>query len=175
MTKQYMIDIESLGKQPGGVILSIGWVRFNLEGVLMSTAKEVRIDIRSSLEQGFYTDPETINWWLEQEASPWHHSTKTVALNEALTELCADLSSSYVWAKPPSYDLEAIHYALSCVGIGRTWSRANEFCLRTLSKLMRPHVSSPPRKSVKHGALDDAIFQAEQAVVFLNAIKENKQ
>jgi len=89
MYDHVMVDIEGLGSMPGGVIPSIGAVRFevapqrtseykNHESILTESGvyegrlgKEfyLTIDVLDSLLAGLTTNPETCAWWAKQHPS----------------------------------------------------------------------------------------------------------
>lgn len=174
--KRWMVDIESLGNQPGGVILSVGWVRFSIEGGAdIETAKERRISVRSCFESGLAVDHSTIEWWLSQPGLPWSANAKSVDLAQALLDLNEDVTGSdQLWAKPPSYDIAAIRHAMSLVGIVPKWSFRSELCLRTMLRLLSStdELVVPIRdESLKHSAMFDAIQQADLCAAALRRLR----
>src|SRR5258708_2412520 len=59
-----MLDIETLGKKPGCVVLSIALVRF----ADLATASIV-LDMHEQYSAGLITDPATVAWWREQSSA----------------------------------------------------------------------------------------------------------
>lgn len=170
--RRFMVDIEGLGNMPGGVILSIGWCRFNLEGPVLEQSGEVRLEIQPQLDAGMHVSSGPIEFWLAQTASPWAPDTLVQQPVEALVEFNAALrGASEVWAKPPQYDLAGIQAAFKIFKIAQSWPFRNERCFRTL-KRMAPSDShlEPLPEGEKHGALADAIHQAREAAGMLKAM-----
>ena len=168
--KRYMIDIESIGKQPGGVILSVGLCRFNTNGVI-SEEREWKLDIQEQMDKGLTVSADTLYWWLEQPGKPWRDEGEFVGMDHFLGDLDEALEGAdEVWAKPPQYDLAAISMACQIFEWDQPWHRRAERCLRTL-KQFGPKVLLPPMAGSKHGALDDAIQQAKEAGAILRALQ----
>src|ERR1700753_1032031 len=61
-----MLDLETLGKEPGCVILSIGAIAFNPTETL--TQFEVHILAESSERVGLTMDASTVMWWISRNA-----------------------------------------------------------------------------------------------------------
>lgn len=59
-----MVDIETLGVEPGAAIVSIGAVRFGPGG--LGETFERSIDLKSCEFRGLQIDAETLEWWLNQ-------------------------------------------------------------------------------------------------------------
>ena len=66
MGNDVMIDIETLGTDPGSVILSIGAVEFDLKTGKTGEEFYQWIDLESSSNKGFSVSAGTIKWWMMQ-------------------------------------------------------------------------------------------------------------
>lgn len=165
--RRYMVDIEDLGKMPGGVILSIGWCRFSPDGLMPAESDEVRLAITPQL------DGDTIDWWLQQTALPWAPTTPIVHPTQGLETFSSALAGAdEVWAKPPQYDLVGIQSAFKAFGIRQSWAFRAERCFRTLCQTAPLGHRLPTLPSgEKHGALSDAIHQAREAASMLKAMQ----
>jgi len=64
-TDRVMIDIETLGTEPGCAILSIGAVHFTAAGRGETLYRN--IDRASCEDAGLEIDEETVKWWSEQD------------------------------------------------------------------------------------------------------------
>jgi len=175
--KKFMVDVEAIGDMPGGVILSIGWVRFRPDlGPDLETAKEVRLDIDLQLSQGLKVNSGPINFWLDQKAKPWGPELDEHAAHPvfALDKFNQDMrGASEVWAKPPTYDLTGIRSCMAAFEMVPSWSFRAECCLRTLFKTGPQGLRQPPlADGTKHGALADAIHQATDAAAMLKAMRQ---
>lgn len=170
--RRYMVDIEGVGKMPGGVILSIGWCRFSPDGPILAEAGEVRLEIQPQLDAGLQVHGETLDWWLQQPALPWAVGTPVSHPHSALTAFNAAMKHAQeVWAKPPQYDLTGIQAAFKVFGISQSWPFRSERCFRTLKQLAPgPYHLPVLEEGVKHGAMADAIHQATEAAAMLKNI-----
>jgi DNA polymerase III epsilon subunit-like protein len=85
MTDRVMVDIETLGLDPGAAILSIGAVRFDTDG--LGATFERNIGLESCQEAGLTIDAGTLEWWLQQDADAQHVLTGGESLVDALEAL----------------------------------------------------------------------------------------
>jgi hypothetical protein len=167
-----MVDIEGLGKMPGGVILSIGWCRFSPDGPTLGDSDEVRLEIQPQLNAGLKVDASTLNFWLTQTALPWAPGTDAWHPQSALQAFAnAMKNADEIWAKPPQYDLVGIQAAMKVFNVAQSWPFRHERCFRTLGQMAPTGLRlAPLEEGTKHGALVDAIHQAREAAVMLKAM-----
>ena len=158
-----MIDIETLGRAPGCVVLSVGAVVFN-HGGLMSEF-EVNIDIKSSMDYGLTIEADTLLWWMAQGLK---ELPDTISLAEAATRFSAwfkVVQPSRVWANSPSFDCVIWGHAMECASVGRSWTYKQTRDMRTAKELLPFDVdSSKINFGETHNALVDAKWQAEYLI-----------
>lgn len=162
-----MIDIETLGTDPGAVIVSIGAVRFSVDGdgdgdgaAGIEDELFVSVDIESCQDHGLEIDANTLAWWLGQSAEARKQLSGGDDLESALRELRAFVDDcDEVWANSPSFDLEILAEAYDRVGLSVPWQFWQERDYRTC----RAVLEWPDREQegTAHDALDDARFQAK--------------
>lgn len=177
--KDVMLDLETLGTEPGSVILSIGATFFNANG--LGEQMYIVINTQSALEAGLKLDPRTVEWWSKQSAEARSvtalAATSTVSLEQALQmfsnwlEMRTDPKKVRIWGNGSDFDNVMMQFAYKAAGLPYPVKFYNHRCFRTL-KNIAPELGSatPERAGVHHDALDDAIFQAECAVRMLNRI-----
>lgn len=156
-----MVDIETLGTRPGSVILSIGAVRFDESGLGEQFYRA--IDVFDSLMHGLVVDPDTVGWWREQSAVARGALKPALPLREVLAGFTAFVTKPpvpCVWAKGPDFDLVMLGAAYRALGMKQPWSYRNARDVRTMLALAPLGGQLVP--GVKHNALDDAVYQAEQ-------------
>jgi DNA polymerase III epsilon subunit-like protein len=165
-----MIDIETLGTEPGCAVLSVGAVEFCAGGV--GSYFETGIDLESCADAGLGIDAATLAWWLRQDEEPRRRAlVGGKSLRHALMELCEWLDSGgydEVWANSPSFDLDILGAAFDAVGHDAPWEYWQERDYRTL-RAVSP-VEEPPQEGHEHDALADARSQAEGAAAMLAAV-----
>ncbi|OYR88661.1 hypothetical protein DJ71_04880 [Halorubrum sp. E3] len=168
MTDRVMIDIESMGLDPGASIVSIGAVRFGPKG-LDETFFE-SISLTSCEHAGLSIDAETVEWWLAQDELAKEQLTGGHRLEPVLEEFAEWLGGAdEIWANSPSFDCELLEAAYDAVGMDAPWSFYEERDFRTLSGLdVAPDIDNA---GVEHDALDDAKAQAEVAAETLHRLE----
>jgi hypothetical protein len=184
--KRVMIDIETLGKNPGCVILSIGAVQFGT--VRKGEWFYEKISIDDCTRNGLTIDQSTLQWWGEQspEARREAFSGKQL-LNSALYNLSSWIGAgAQVWGNGAAFDLGILRAAYSKIGVNEPWEYSGERYYRTLRDLCPldvsmslsdeplPLVDAPswykPDGVVLHNGLFDAALQASKAVYMLKGM-----
>ena len=152
-----MIDIETLGLEPGCAVLSIGAVEFGPDG--LADTFERSISLESCEAAGLTIDAATLEWWLDQDESVQDVLVGGDPLEEALEDFSDWFPiGAKVWANAPSFDCSILEAAFEAVGMSEPWSFRDERCVRTLRSL--PVAVDLDQEGNTHDALDDAIHQA---------------
>ena len=167
-----MIDIETLGTASNSVILSIGAVEFDLNG--LGKEFEVFIDPESCTDHGLVIDARTVMWWMGQSDAARGEllKRKGVPLDEAMVKLhnAFDWKGKQVWCNGTDFDFPIIGSACKAVGTLEPWQYWAKMDYRTLKNL--PGAPKMQKRSgTHHNALDDAKTQAEHAVEIHKALK----
>lgn len=171
-----MFDIETLGKTPGSIVLSIGACRFNIEQKRIYDEFSVNIDIYDSLKYGLTYDKETLDWWRNQNPATFRGIQKDAkSAAEALNlfyDYLAKKQDEPLWALGPHFDVPIIQMAmLKVLGIKKVpWKYYNVYDVRTVCNVFG--VSVKRDEGVHHNSLDDAIAQAKFIVNFFTSIPE---
>ena len=159
MKTQIMLDLETLGKKPGSVIVAIGAVMFNERGITHRFYE--RVDAVSCVKAGLTMDVETVMWWMKQAEEARLEITRDgLALKDALIEFKKWIGGEEVdvWGNGAAFDNVILAEAYDRCGLERPWKYYNDRCYRTMKSL---HPEIPMiRKGVHHNALDDAESQA---------------
>lgn len=175
MNNKLMVDCETLdiGERP--VLLSIGAVVFDENGIYEKF--HVGVDIGISIEHGFTVSQSTIDWWNEQDQAAKDQAfSGQWDIERALHHLVAFFNENKckeIWSKGALADIRWINNALDHFGIERPWKYYKEFCFRTLLKSV-PRFEIP-FAGIQHNALDDAIHQAKQFIYIKTIQKQQAQ
>lgn len=164
---QIMLDIETLGKRPGCVILSIGAVVFSLSGQtdMLAVGQEFysAISIKRTTITGLNIDRDTLEWWLTQpEALKKYTKEPKEDTDVALCNFSKWFNPLLpLWSNGPSFDEAILGEAFHRVnGEAPPWKyNAGRDC-RTIFALAGFDMKKEPRTGTFHNALDDAKFQA---------------
>lgn len=163
-----MVDIETLGINPGAVIVSIGAVTF--DGDKHETFYQ-SVSVQSATNAGLTVDGDTLEWWLGQDGDATEQLTGGQPLGRALADFNAFVrGADELWANSPSFDLRIIEAAMDAVGIEPEWEFYQERDFRTLKNL--PGRPDLPRGDDEHHAMADAYHQAEVAEHMLSTYGE---
>lgn len=167
MTVHIMVDIETLGKRPGAIVLSAAFVRFTDEApctVNLSIPDQEALDLE--------TDPETAVWWHDQEAKhpgAWAAATGdptplVIALNYIATWLdwARQDDQIQIWCHGATFDAPLLGELYRRAGIRCPWdwwSIRDTRTLYDLALIRKEDYAVPP----PHIALNDAIGQTRAA------------
>lgn len=172
-----MVDLETLGTQPGCKILSIGAATFDAHGAGRAFYIEVA---RNRGQDMLVEDPDTLEWWAKQTpeaktllATPDDEKvTLTAALisfNQWLREVAeTDARNNLrvaLWGNGSDFDNAILAHACKAVNVRPGWPFWGNRCYRTLKNLA-PDIAVE-RIGIHHNALDDALTQADHAAQIL--------
>lgn len=158
-----MIDVETLGTSANSVLLSIGAVQFDTNGLGESFYCNINID--SCLEKGLVVEGRTILWWMGQdEAARSVLGQDELLLPDALRKLAEAFvwNDTLVWCNGLNFDLPILDTAYRACGMKTPWAYYNGRDYRTF-KAMHPRELVDTLKctpDAAHSALADAKAQA---------------
>jgi hypothetical protein len=169
-----MVDIETLGTDPGAAITQIGVVQFDGDG--LGREAEINVDPTSCAEHGLGADVDTVVWWTQQDADARETVPDGVRLERALRRVRNCLRPTQtIWAKPPAFDCAILRTAFEQTDIGPVpWSHWERRCVRTLER-ESPHWPDYEQTGTNHDALDDARHQARCASEYLAAVETERE
>lgn len=165
-----MLDIETLGKNPGSVIVSIGAVKFDKNTVTESYY--TRVDPESCVKAGLKMDASTVIWWMQQNDAA---RREICQIGQPLTLALKEFSdwiggvNPEVWGNGATFDNVLVSEAYRICEMNRPWRYPDERCYRTV-KNMFPSVPMQ-LTGTAHNALDDARNQAEHLMAIMKAYK----
>ncbi len=106
--KDGMLDIETLGRKSGCIVLSVGIVQFDPRGNGYGEKFYRNINLQSSHAAGLVADPETVAWWTVQPAQAKAAlETDPRELANVAYEFCQwwhSLNLDRVWCQGASFD-----------------------------------------------------------------------
>lgn len=170
--KHVMIDLETLGTQPGSVILSIGAVLFDptkpVEECLGAEFYCV-VNKASSDTYAMTISQDTLAWWEKQ--SPEARKVLDEAsiggdpMELALSNLAAFLPDGVrVWSNGANFDQPLLDVAYNRVGKQVPWKYYNSRCYRTILSLHPNEKPLRPATILAHNALEDAKWKTKHMV-----------
>src|ERR1700744_6587577 len=133
-----MLDLETLGTDPGCVILSIGAVRFDGGGVYSKFYQT--IDPKSAQLIGLSIDANTVIWWLQQEEAARQalSGSPGVNISSALldfSQFFGHHSNCKIWGNGASFDNAILSAAYKAAGLIPPYRSRDERCYLTIKNL----------------------------------------
>lgn len=168
-----MLDLETLGTDPGATIVAIGAVRFDVADGL-GTEFGVSVSVEDCQAEGLEIDASTLEWWLSQSADARAQLEGGCSLGRALRDLAAfirETNPDALWANSPAFDCAILRAAFDAVGRNCPWAYYIERDYRTLRETL-PAWPDREQETVSHDALDDARYQAECLVYALQSLED---
>jgi hypothetical protein len=161
--KHVMLDIETLGLEPGCVITALAMVQFDPKTGKTNQTFHRRIDIADAQKQGLKIDAATVMFWLMQspEAQKELHGVRPLkeVLEQAQLWLLA-VEPEHLWAKGPQFDIALLDAAYKTVGMKHPWHYRAPRCMRTILTLAGLTGKEPEFKVGElHNSLDDCLTQ----------------
>ncbi len=172
MTKQVMLDLETMGNRPTSAIVAIGACVFDVETGEIGGRFYNTVDLESSMAAGLTVDGGTIIWWLKQGDRAREAITGAEA--RPLEQVLADFRSwllenmpngGGIWGNGSDFDNATLANAYRATGWPAPWPFWQNRCYRTLKNLA-PHIKLV-REGTYHNALDDAVSQAKHLMQIL--------
>ncbi len=185
-----MLDFETLGTGTDTIVVSLGAVGFNKNGIIKE--KLFLFDTHDQSLKGRTFTASTLQWWMRQKDEaravfdPEKNPGKRLTLEEFFTEFYAfnlsalkEVDEGYdqlkPWGNGANFDLSILedmyrrHHPNRDQGI--PWKFWNVFCFRTFNALTdakrylaRPH-------GTHHSALEDARYQAQVVMAYWRKTK----
>lgn len=192
-----MVDIETLGNGPNGMIVQVGACRFDPqagEAGMISTPEgcfSATVKPTGNVQIDGVMEFDTVRWWLKQEPVAqqrvfWPAAEPQYGIDVIVHSFVSWLKSQgefrYIWANPPDFDLRLLREAWerTTPKVHRLGDReaqpVHEWPIRykqprdfrTLRTIGNLMGIEPPvRVGVHHDALDDALHQAGYAIKVL--------
>jgi len=167
--KRVMLDIETLGTDPGAAILSVGACTFDTDGVGETLHRSV--GLQHCEAAGLEIDAETLQWWLDQDDAAAVDLITTGAplatVLENLTAFCD--GADEVWANSPKFDGAILEAAYGALDWPTPWEFYELRDVRTVRQL--PGAVELEQEGTEHDALDDAVHQAREVAATLRELE----
>jgi hypothetical protein len=169
MTTHAMIDIETLGTKPDAVVLTVGGVKFDpYNSEEPHTPFSVRLDIDEQTAAGRVIDPNTIEWWGQQDKAIQDEAFSEENRTPVMTFI-ADLNKWLVgtdlkWAQGSRFDYGILEDLIeNSFKQHKNWAYWQEADSRTLGQLVPRDMRKDDSGAQKdlHSALADAYNQAK--------------
>jgi hypothetical protein len=165
-----MIDIETMGLNPGAAIASIAAVQFDILTGKTGGEYYQKVCIESCQEYGLKIEASTVKWWMTKSDEAKKELFKEPIdlifalghLHEFITDIQKELSVEHellVWATAPRIDFGLLIEAFNRTNIECPWLYRHERDARTIACLNWETKKNAPNVGTAHNALDDCKYQ----------------
>lgn len=184
-----MVDLETMGRDVGAPIVSIGAVQCNLCTGEMGEEFYTVVSLESNVRNNLVIDPKTVYWWMGQGDKARHDLIDSNAepLEVALSRFNAWLHSlppnnpQYLrlWGNGASFDNSFLRVSFKAVDQELAIPFWNDRDVRTLIGFIPREMfwewkKTRPREGTYHNALADAKYQVEYCSYFLKELGVEK-
>lgn len=198
--KDIMLDIETLGKERGSIVLSVAFCDFPLHpdpNYAPLFCNVIHISIASSLMLHMTSDYETENWWSAPERKEAYNAmilgqTEAIPIDEAMAkirEIFDGLNATYdtyIWGRGVgSFDIPLLEEAIKRVWLKThpdkteleykpTFPFYKAMDVRTLVNFCKAMGMTPEKRDTPHEAMADVekqIAEVHECYKFLNSRK----
>lgn len=167
MYTDLMLDLETLGTNPGCVITQIGVCAFDAKaGIDNAPSKLIHVAPQSALDLGMHVSWGTIAWWLTQNEDAriamaskqprWSLPDALKTLDEWIGHYCS--VGFRIWGNGSNFDVVLLEDAYRRVKRKPVWDFRNIRDMRTIVDLCPSDLKVKPE--VAHNAAADAKAQA---------------
>lgn len=165
-----MLDLETLGKDPNSIIVTIGAIKFmrdeNIQDFNSINKFYRRIDSKTCEDVGMEKDPQTILWWEKQSKQVRHEAFNHPdrhPLKEVLKEFSHWIGSAdKIWANGDDFDCVILSQAYKSCGLGVPWNYWNTRDVRTILDIGGISLKNDvPESGNEHNAVWDCYRQIQ--------------
>jgi hypothetical protein len=170
-----MLDIETLAKKPGAVVLSVGAAVMDMEQLEIVDKAYWVLDLKE--QEHCKIDPETVIWWMQQTDNARAAFRKLIPKTDAATfkielqKLLDTYNTRTPWANGTNFDLPILGQYIynnyhapgeleDVVPWGYRWQDMRSLAT-VMAEILPYSTFVTTNATVAHNALDDAVRQAE--------------
>ena len=176
MSTHVMLDLETLGVNPGDALLWIGAVKFTGDRIIGKF--DMPLTIESSLRRGLKVDGGTLTWWFDPERDEarkqWFAADKVdlveglLNFNDWVKEVTDFPVDGFCWGNGVLMDNNLLIAAYRAAGVEWPFSYKQDACYRTFKNLL-PKVKLE-RVGTYHNPVDDAESQARHLMEIVKTL-----
>lgn len=178
MSKDIMLDFETLGNGPDTIVISLGACVFDLETGLIGSTFYMAFDIADQQKVGRTFTPDTLKWWFSQSGAAkkvFHEKAKptleVLQTFAAWVGAQASISKVTPWGNGATFDISIIESLFKQFNIKCPWLYYNVMDLRTFRRFIAGNTKIE-KEGTNHNALDDSISQAKFCIEHYKFFKE---
>ena len=174
MSKHIVLDLETLGTNPGCVVFAIGAVAFDTEVDTpgnFSNQFHSAVSIMDAIEQGFTISSSTLNFWRNKYSVEYELACK-LSVGISPEKACNSFNNwyqnfslhgkekVYVWGNGNEFDNAILKNYFEQCGVDLPWTFREDMDFRTV-KLLFPQCKPNEDNKDPHNSLADAKYEGE--------------
>lgn len=175
MSRELMIDLETLGTTADCVVLSIGACFFDTETKEVGPTFLLNPNVEQQTTIGRKVNANTLKWWLEQdEKAKKVFSEPSFAIEDTLNLLSSWITTNdpksevRVWGNGSTFDISILENLYAQMKAPVPWKYSNVMDLRTFRRFVADNAKVSRIEGTHHNALDDAKNQAQFVIDHVN-------
>lgn len=157
-----MLDLETMGTEPGCSIVSIGAIQFDLETGAIGNKFYSSVSLKSCTDVGLTLSPQAIMWWMEQNENARlklkEDQTDLATALQLFSNFLATNNLTIVWGNSASFDCSILAACYRKLNLDVPWMYFHEKCYRTIIKLF-PSNQKKKDSSKAHDPIYDCEYQ----------------
>lgn len=175
-----MIDLETLGKGPDAVVISVGACFFNISTAQILGTFYMACTVDDQLEMGRKVDGSTIKFWMTQEGASkkvFHEQAKP--FKDVMTIFSkwvldtTTISKVKAWGNGSIFDISIMESMFEMCKVKTPWMYNGVMDLRTFKRFVAGG-AQVEKLGTNHNALDDAISQAAYVIKHVPRVKSSE-
>lgn len=157
-----MIDLETYGKRPGCVVLSVGAIKFDRAPQIspleqMETFYQ-RVNLDSCRRLGLFEDRLTVEWWQHQPTEAYYEAVENpdrAPVEKVLTDLSEWFNGSrYIWCNGLTFDVPILNEVYYRCKLPIPWQYWDTRDTRTIWDVAGIRKSDMPDQNKHHPVYD---------------------
>ena len=156
-------DLETLGREPGCVVLSIGYAVADTDGGEVTESGILYPNVQEQIDHGMHVCADTIRWWVAQSPEAQRGTFIEGNHQEPVKQALVTLSRvfqpcSFVTGYGSTFDVGIIEATHRRFGVPTPWNYRGVLCLRTMCLTTGTVIDRTTGD--KHNSEHDAMNQA---------------
>lgn len=167
------VDLETFSTEDNAVIISIGAVKFDENGIIDEFF--VNVNPADGKALGFDISADTLDWWKKQKEGVLKQSLQNaIPLKDGIQQFVDwyGNKSIPIWSNGSNFDLVILRHHFKHLGISCPYKYWDECCHRTIAKLDTDGSLKPKAEGDLHNALVDAKLQAKHLINIWKAMND---
>lgn len=173
-----MVDIEAIGTNEDGILLSVGLVVFNFDTNEIKRTYHWKLEIDEQSKKGRTVNLDTLQWWLKQSEEAreefWGERVSVEKFIKEFQDACKNVS--FGWAKGVQFDFPMLEHLFKLYDAKFPINRSKYLDARVVYFLAKKAKTMNPLTEpwVAHNPLDDSLRQCKVVFDYMERIRDDR-